>query len=135
MLIQLLWFAVASVLLLCLSRLTSRSLSLLLGDGWYTFVLWPGVIVHELSHLAGALLTFTRVRGFSVMPEDRHPNPREGRVLGLVQHDEPRGAITLVIISAAPLIGGVVALQFTTHLLLPSLPIALPPILGQSLGA
>lgn len=132
---QLIWFTGAIVLLLVLSRLTSRSLGLLLGEGWYTFLLWPGVIIHEFSHLLGALITFTRVRGFSIMPEDRHASPGGGRVLGFVQHDEPRGAITLVIVSAAPFIGGMLALQLAAHLLIPSLPTTLPPIFGQSLGA
>lgn len=106
------------VLALFLSRLCSRTLIELLGEGWYAFLLWPGVIVHEVSHLGGAILTLTPVRGFSVFPED--PSGRT-RVLGFVRHDEPRNAVAVILVSAAPFIGGALALYALGHWLIPEL--------------
>lgn len=111
------------VLALLLSRFCSRTLLELLGDGWYAFLLWPGVIVHEASHLGGALLTLTPVRGFSMFPED--PSGRS-RILGFVRHDEPRNAVGVILVSAAPFMGGALALHTLTQWLVPELSALLP---------
>lgn len=125
MMMLIILFAIEIIFLLILSRATSRALVNLLGDGWYAFLLWPGVIVHEISHLIGAVITLTPVRGFSVYPEGISNG---GRVLGFVKHDQPRGAISLIIVSAMPFIGGTLALQFLTFFILPTFPqtIAIP---------
>ncbi|MFA5954396.1 MAG: hypothetical protein WC817_02585 [Patescibacteria group bacterium] len=111
-------FLIVIVVLLVLSRLISRTLFKLLGEGWYIVLLWPGVIVHEGSHFLGALLTFTPVRGFSLLPETGGSG---SRVLGVVRHDRPKNPFASVIISGFPLIGGTVAIWLLTVFLLPGL--------------
>lgn len=115
-------FLVTLLLLLVLSRLVNRWLMELLGYRWYRIVLWPGVVAHELSHLLGALLTFTRVTGFSVMPTP----DSGGQTLGSVSHAATKNPVTLVLISVFPLLGGSFILWALATLLVPGAPSAAP---------
>lgn len=119
MLISLLVTITALVLL---SRFVSRALGELLGSGWYVVLLWPGVIVHELSHALGCLLTLTRVYGFTVYPQG--PNTA---TLGEVSHAATSNPLKLIVISVMPVIGGGVVLGALAQWLLPVVPI--PPTL------
>jgi len=106
------------LLLVILSRVISKSLLDLLGEGWYVFLLWPGVFVHEVSHLIGALITLTPVRKFSVVPDYAGSL---SRVLGFVQHDQPKNPVAVMLVAAFPFVGGIVALWLLTVLLAPAL--------------
>ena len=110
---------IAILLVLYLSRLSSKFLLVLFGQTIYNFLLWPGVVIHELSHLLGAVITFTRVHGFSLWPKKIDG----GTVLGSVTHEASNNPITLIIISIFPLLGGTFILWLVT-MLLPQAPVA-----------
>lgn len=116
--------AVAAVLIL--SRIASNLLWSLLGSFIYTIILWPGVVVHELSHLLGAVLTFTRVRSFSLLPKD----VGNSRVFGSVGHERTRNPIKLVVISALPLFLGAFLISWLST---GWLPLPAPAFRGTSL--
>ncbi|MBI5465760.1 MAG: hypothetical protein HY974_00535 [Candidatus Kerfeldbacteria bacterium] len=92
----------------------------LLGERLYLILLWPGVVVHELSHLLGALLTLTRVTGFSLWPR--------GGVLGSVTHEASGNPLTLILVSIFPLLGGTFVLWVLVLLLVPGAPTAAPVV-------
>lgn len=118
-------FLASLVLLLTLSRLTSRWLLELLGDRWYRIALWPGVVAHELSHLLGAVLTFTKVTGLSLFPR---PAGAAGQALGSVTHQATRNPVTLILISVFPLLGGSFLLWALTLVLMPGAPTVAPEL-------
>lgn len=118
-------FLATLVLLLTLSRLTSRWLAALLGNRWYRIALWPGVVAHELSHLLGAVLTFTKVTGVSLLPK---PAGSAGQVLGSVTHQASRNPLTLIMISVFPLLGGSFLLWLLTLMLMPGAPTSSPEL-------
>lgn len=117
-------FILALIIVLVLSRLCSRWLLELLGERWYVFILWPGVVVHELSHLLAALLTFTKVTGISLIPKISG-NSRE---LGSVTHESVKDPFRLILISAFPFIGSAVVIWLLTILLLPKASLSAPII-------
>jgi len=117
-------FLVALLVTLWLSRITSRYLLELLGERLYLILLWPGVVVHELSHLLGALLTLTRVTGFSLWPR--------GGVLGSVTHEASGNPLTLILISIFPLLGGAFVLWVLTLVLVPGAPTGAPVVAWAS---
>ena len=64
---------------------------------FYYAILFPGVIIHELSHLLGCLLTLTRVKSIKLFSKSG----------GFVIHEKPRIPILgQFIISIAPLVVG-----------------------------
>ncbi len=80
---------------------------------WFTLLIAPGTILHEISHLTAAKLTgcnITSVRLFS-------PNPKTG-VLGYVSYTQPQDRWTVfreVIIGFAPFFGcGAILLAVNT---------------------
>ncbi len=102
------------------------------GSLVYKILVWPGVIVHELSHLIGALITLTPVRGFSVLPE----RSDDGEfILGKVTHDATDNPFKQVIISTFPFFGGAVSIWFLAHFLMPGFEVASPVIHISSTGA
>ncbi|MFH1111939.1 MAG: hypothetical protein V1712_02615 [Patescibacteria group bacterium] len=113
---------------LLLSRLVNHWLALVLNHRWYQILLWPGVVVHELSHLLGALLTFTRVTGFSLLPKIASG----GSVLGSVTHKATGNPITLILISIFPFLGGSFILWVLAILLIPVIPVEAPSVLIMS---
>ncbi len=117
-------FIVALFLVLLLSRLCSRWLLELLGERWYVFVLWPGVVIHELSHLVAAVFTFTKVTGISLIPK----LSGGGRELGSVTHESVKDPFRLILISAFPFVGSAAVIWLLTVLLLPKAPLGAPII-------
>lgn len=105
-----------------LNKVTYRRL----GKGIYLLLMWPGVVVHELSHLIGCLLTGTRVREVKLFaPHEESPGYL---VLGYVSHDRPRNGLVQLIVSAAPFFGGAAALWLLLRLMVPeALTLQLPP--------
>jgi len=94
LLLVLLWI----VVLIGLSRLVDRLLFRTLPPGVYRFIVMPGVVVHELSHAIGCLLTGARIVEIRLF--SRHG--------GYVKHTRPRlPVLGPVIVSMAPLFGGV----------------------------
>ncbi len=89
-----------------------------LGRTIYLLFMWPGVVIHELSHLLGCLVTWTRVREANLF------SPREERpgelTLGSVVHDQPRNPVASTIIGSAPFFGGAAALWLIIRLLFPA---------------
>ena len=79
----------------------------LIGTPGYYFVVWPGVVIHELSHFIGALVTLTSVQGFSLIPEEGEAGEL---LLGKVVHEDTHNPFKKVIIAGAPFIGGSLAL-------------------------
>lgn len=118
-------FLASVLLLLALSRVVSRWLRELLGVRLYAVLLWPGVVVHELSHLLGAMLTFTKVTGVSLLPR---PPGTGGQVLGSVSHEATRNPVVLILISLFPLLGGSFILWVLSQLLLPGAPATAPAL-------
>lgn len=99
---------------LFLSWGTRKWLVELMGTKVAAVVLWPGVVVHELSHLLGAVLTFTRVTGVALLPK--------GNALGSVSHVLPRNPLVLILISLFPILGASFILWLLAQLLLPIAP-------------
>jgi len=63
---------------------------------FYAF-LFPGVILHELSHIAGCAITFTKISSFKLFSKSG----------GFVKHEEPKlPVLGILIISIAPLLSG-----------------------------
>lgn len=113
-LMPILWVAVTLLLLLILQRwihahLHGVSLLLTGRPEWavvvYAVVLFPGVLLHELSHWLTATLLGVRTGGFSLIPR-RQP---DGTLqLGYVEYYKSArvGPIRESLIGAAPLIAG-----------------------------
>ncbi|MFA4937118.1 MAG: hypothetical protein WC575_02415 [Patescibacteria group bacterium] len=123
--ILLLSFLIMLLGVLLLSRLVNYWLSFILSQRWYQILLWPGVVIHELSHLLGALLTFTKVTGFSLLPK----TASGGSVLGSVIHKATGNPATLVLISIFPFLGGSFILWVLAILLVPAIPLEAPSVL------
>jgi len=97
-----------------LNQLTARYLSRSL----YLFLMWPGVVAHELSHFVGCLVTFTKVKRVSLF----HPHSSGNKmVLGEVVHEYTKNPIKKVVISLAPLFGVSLFILVLIKLLLPGL--------------
>jgi hypothetical protein len=117
------------VLLYAASVYLNRRLYKRLGLVGYLFFMWPGVIVHELSHLAACLITFTRIREVRVF--EPRVEPSGDLLLGYVRHDEPRNPFAAMLIGAAPFFGGSAALYLVFRVFIgrfdaASLAVALP---------
>lgn len=82
----------------------------------YLFLMWPGVMVHELSHYLGCIITFTKVKKLELF----RPRSRDGvLVLGQVAHEYTRNPIKKLIISIAPLFGVSLIIWLLVKFLLP----------------
>jgi len=106
------------VLLHLLAKFLDRLIYRRFGRTFYLLFMWPGVVIHELSHLTACLATFTRVR------EVRLFAPRDERsgtlTLGWVAHDRPRNPVISTLIGSAPFFGGAAALWLLLHWLYPA---------------
>ncbi len=118
-------FCVTLILVLILSRLVNFWLEQLLGSRWFKIICWPGVVVHELSHLLGAVLTLTKVTGFSLLPRSIGS---AGQVLGSVTHEASKNPLTLILISLFPFLGGSFILWCLAIILIPNAPLLAPVI-------
>jgi len=75
---------------------------------WYYLFLFPGVILHELSHIIGCTLTGARIKSFQLFSKDG----------GFVRHEEPRvPVIGTFIVSIFPLLTGSTILYFALETL------------------
>jgi hypothetical protein len=106
-------------LLYALSGIVNRIALARLGKTFYLLLMWPGVVVHELSHVVGCLVTGTRIREVHLFaPRD------EGRgrmVLGFVTHDRASNAFATSVIGGAPFFGGAAALWGLTAFMMPAI--------------
>ncbi len=102
------------LILYALSRTVDGLVLRRLGRGWYLVTMWPGVVVHELSHFVGCLITFTKVYKVRLF----YPS---GSSLGFVQHERVHNPITKIVISIAPLFGGTAVIWLLTKWLWPDL--------------
>ncbi len=96
-------FLAAAFWILCvvaLSALLARIWSRFLPPALYRTMLIPGVVLHELAHALGCLITFARIEKMNLFDADG----------GSVKHGPPRIPVFgPVIISFAPLIFGIIA--------------------------
>jgi hypothetical protein len=100
--------ALQLVILYALSSAMNRLAFARLGKTVYLLVMWPGVVVHELSHFLGCVVTRTKVFEVKLFsPREEGPG---NMVLGFVSHAKPRGPFSTFVISAAPFFGGAAAL-------------------------
>ena len=100
-----------------LSGYANRVLFRRLGRALYLVIMWPGVTVHELSHLVACLVTFTKVYEVKLFaPHEEAPGTL---VLGYVRHAEPRDPVSAALIGGAPFFGGAAALWAAMRFLLP----------------
>jgi len=85
-----------------------------LAVGLFSLLFFPGVLLHELSHLLAALLLRVPVKKFSLIP---HTTPT-GRVrLGYVQTNQV-DVIRDALIGTAPLISGGAVIALISHFIL-----------------
>ncbi len=105
---------VAVIIMYGLSQLIDRMVLRNLGRGWYLALTWPGVVVHELSHFIGCLITLTRVTRVELF----HPH---GNTLGMVEHVQTRNPVKKIIISIAPLFGVTAVIWLLTKWVFPGL--------------
>ncbi|MDP2930398.1 MAG: M50 family metallopeptidase [bacterium] len=98
-------------------------LSFVLGEFWqrifsgkkYRIFLAPGVIVHELSHALACLIAGAKIRKISFFASNG----------GYVIHEKPKlPVLGEIIISLAPILGGLAAIFLMSSLLRFSLPIS-----------
>ncbi len=123
--LNLISFLIMVLVVLLLSRLVSRWLALILPARAYKIILWPGVVVHEFSHLLGAVITFTKVTGFSLLPKVT----RGVEVLGSLSHKTTNNPIALIAISLLPFLGGSFVLWLLSLWLVPSVSVSAPTII------
>jgi len=112
-----LWLGIS----LAASYLAARMWSGMLGKayGWF---LYPGIIVHELSHAAGCLMTGATVTKLSI-------SENEG---GRCEHTAPRiPVLGQVIVGMAPIIGGAAVLYLICVLLSPEALSGVPLLPGS----
>jgi hypothetical protein len=102
-----------TVLVRLMNRLAMRRLGRLL----YLLTMWPGVVVHELSHAAACLLTLTRITEVKLFAPQRTVDG--GYVLGYVEHAVPRSRFARLLIGVAPFFGGTLTLLITLNLIFP----------------
>lgn len=102
------------LILYILSRLLDRLILRRIGRTLYLITQWPGVMVHELSHLVGCLVTFTRVFQVKLFAPS-------GDTLGFVSHVQSRNPIKNIVISLAPLFGVTAVIWLLIRFLLPEL--------------
>ncbi len=88
-----------------------------LGRRLYLLFNWPGVVVHETSHLIGCWLTRTKV--LEVKFFSPRPAADGGLTLGYVSHVKPRNPLSSLIIGSAPFFGGAALLWLLLRLLFP----------------
>lgn len=97
LLIFLLWM----VLLVLGSRLVDRLLAEIFPRGKYRWIIWPGVIIHELSHAIVGKLMGAKIKDISLF----------SKTGGSVTHTSPRiPIIGMPLTSIAPLFGCTLAL-------------------------
>lgn len=102
------------LVLYLLSRLLNKVIMRQLGRKWYLATMWPGVMIHELSHMIGCLITFTKVYKVNLFTPT-------GDSLGSVEHAKTSNPITKIIISIAPLFGGTAVIWLLTSLFFPEI--------------
>ncbi|MFH1855270.1 MAG: M50 family metallopeptidase [bacterium] len=73
----------------------------------YYLILFPGVIVHELSHTFACIISFTPIKSLKLFSKSG----------GFVLHQKPRFLFVSFFISAAPVILGLAILYFSFHFL------------------
>jgi hypothetical protein len=110
-----------------LSRLVDKLVLRRLGRGWYLATMWPGVMIHELSHFVGCLITLTKV--YRV-----HLFDPSGDSLGFVEHARTRNPLKNIIISIAPLFGVTAVIWLLTKFLFPELYLAFSSNISAALS-
>jgi len=102
------------LILYFLSQAVDKLVLRRLGRGWYLAAMWPGVMVHELSHFVGCVITFTRVHRVRLLQPS-------GDTLGFVEHERTRNPVKMIVISIAPLFGVTAVIWLLTKFLFPEL--------------
>jgi hypothetical protein len=106
------------VLLNLLSKFLNGFFFQKLGRTLYLMFMWPGVVVHEMSHLVACWLTRTKVL------EVKFFSPRDeagGSItLGYVSHVKPRNPLASMIVGSAPFFGGAAVLWLLLRWFFPS---------------
>jgi hypothetical protein len=112
------WVAISLPILLLLQRWIHRHLHgvafLLLGNkNWaivlYAIILFPGVLLHEISHWLAATLLGVRTGSFSVLPRSKSDGSIQ---LGYVEYYKTSnvGPIRESLIGSAPMVAGTAAI-------------------------
>jgi hypothetical protein len=73
----------------------------------YYLLLFPGIIIHELSHMTMCLVTFTKVKSVKLF----------SKTGGFVVHQTPRFIVISFLISVAPILTGSIAIFLTLRYL------------------
>jgi hypothetical protein len=89
-------------------------------------LIYPGVVVHELSHLVTAVILFVPVKKITLVPEKTGDSIRSGSVT-IAQTDPVR----TTLIGIAPLFVGIAMLWAVTMYLMPPLPIICKNLTGS----
>lgn len=102
--IALLTFGALTLTCVVFSYLVMHSLARIHSRSYFVFRLWllPGVVVHEIAHMIGCVLTGTPVEAFSFWSQSG----------GHVVHHKPKYAFLQPIISLAPIPVGIFLLLF-----------------------
>jgi len=81
-----------------------------------SFLLYPGVVIHELSHLIAAVILFVRVKSMTLVPKVIDGKLRGGSVV-----IEKVDIFRRTLVGIAPLFGGLIILFLISTYLLPEL--------------
>jgi hypothetical protein len=96
------------IFLLLASFILNKMWRGILSGGWYALFLFPGIIIHELSHLIGCFLTGAKVTSFCLFSFKG----------GYVRHSKPKlPLIGQALISVAPVVGGIGSLWLASYYL------------------
>lgn len=98
------------VVLFFLSRAVSRALSRFLSTNLIFFILLPGVIIHELSHLFTAAILFVPTGGIELSPEKDDDGIRLGSVR--IAKTDP---IRRFVVGIAPVFVGIVIIVASVY--------------------
>lgn len=99
-------FVIHLILLVLFSRLLDRFLAELFPKGHYRWVIWPGIVVHELSHAIVGKLMGAKITDVSLF----------AKTGGSVTHTKPKiPLIGVPFTSMAPLLGCTLAIIVLTY--------------------
>ncbi len=104
-------------LLSFVGSIVNRTAYRFFGKFLYLLLMWPGVVVHECSHVIGCILTRTKIHQVKFFSPQQEGNEM---VLGYVAHDRPKSAIRRTIVAGAPFFGGAAVIFLLVHIFLPS---------------
>lgn len=103
---------------LIISSVYTRTRSKSLAISLISLLLYPGVVIHEFSHLIMAVILFVPVKGMTLVPKITAENALQGGSVTIAKVDP----IRRTLVGIAPLFVGITVLWLVTNYFLPPIP-------------